>query len=137
SRPAPPAAGGYALAVAAAAVLIWRRRRPVVVAVAAMILIAIYHLVGYPGEAPAFALFPAFYSLTAYGASARTVVGAFVLAGVAYVLPTLPPYPVAWSSPAIYGPTIFMLWAALLGVSVRRRRLDTEERVRQAALAAA
>jgi signal transduction histidine kinase len=136
SRPAPPAVGGYALALITAAVLFWRRRRPAAVAVAAFLLVGVYHVLGYPGEAPAFALFVAFYSLAVHGTTGRPVVLAASLAALAYVLPLLPPHPVPWHSPAIFGPVLSMLWLVLLGASVRRSRLDAEDRARRAAAVA-
>jgi signal transduction histidine kinase len=132
----PPAAGAYALAAVTVATLVWRRRRPAVVATAVCALVAVYHLVGYPGLAPLAVLYVAVYSLAAYGATARSLAGAVALSGVAYVIPQVPPHRWPWSSAAVYAPVIGLLWVALLGAAVRRRRLDTEDRVRRAAAVA-
>jgi signal transduction histidine kinase len=128
----PPAVGAYALAVGTVATLVWRRRRPAVVATAVLLLVTAYHLAGYPGLAPLAVLYVAVYSLTAYGATARSLAGAVALSAVAYAIPQVPPHRWAWSSPAVYAPVIGLLWVALLGASVRRRRLDTEDQVRRA-----
>jgi len=55
--PSPPALGGYLLALAAAAMLSGRRRAPVVAAVGVVAVCLAYHLLGYPGLAPAVALY--------------------------------------------------------------------------------
>src|SRR5882724_4089637 len=62
----PPRLLGYLLAVATSAPLVWRRDRPAVVAVAALAVATLYPALGFPGWAPAVALFVAYYSLAAY-----------------------------------------------------------------------
>jgi signal transduction histidine kinase len=126
---------GYVLAVAACAPLPLRRRHPVPVTLAVLALVFGYHLMGFPGEALGIALFVAVYSVAAYGGP-RSLPVAAALTVVAGAAPTIPPHAQSWSDPAVYGPTIGMLCVAILGGTVRQRRVDAEERVRQARAAA-
>jgi signal transduction histidine kinase len=128
-----PAAGGYAFAVLAGAVLVARRRRPVLVALATMLVTFAYHLSGYPGEAPGFAMFVAFYSVAAYGKRMRSLAACGALVLLAQLIPTLPPNRIPWTSFAVLGPAFGMAWMVVLGAAARQRRLAALERVRQAA----
>lgn len=125
-------AGAYLLAVCSCVPLIVRRSHPVVCAVAILLVTTGYHLLGYPGQAPALALFPALYAVTAYGTRIRSMATAVVIAGLWSIVPTLPPHPLPWTSWAILGPAIGMLWLAVVGATVRQarrsERLDYENR---------
>jgi signal transduction histidine kinase len=81
-------------------------------------------------------LFVAFYSLAAYGTDRRSTIGALALCVVAYAVPLLPPQSWPVFSPALWGPAACFAWVSLLGASVRRRRLEAEERTRRAAATA-
>src|SRR5262245_22412677 len=88
-RPVPPALPAYLLAVAAAACLLVRRRHPLAVAVTTVTLMIVYHLLGYPGGAPALAQLVAYYTLGAYGDGQRSLFAGGTLALVAATTPTL------------------------------------------------
>jgi signal transduction histidine kinase len=131
--PYPPAVGGYLLAVAAGVPLLFRRRAPVWTAIAVIGMVAVYHLLGYPGLAPAVCLFVAIYSAALYAPGWRGWMTG-IAAGVAgYLLPTLPPHRVPPGSYAVLGPAIGFAWILVVGVAARIRRLDSESRVRDAA----
>jgi signal transduction histidine kinase len=130
--PVPDGVPAYTLAVAACALLVFRRRKPVPVTLAILALVFAYHVMGYPGEALGIALFVALYSVAAWGRTAGSLPAAVTLTGAASTLMLIGPHPVSWSNPAVYGPTISMLCVVMLGATVRQRRVDAEERVRQA-----
>ena len=132
-HPYPGPVGGYLLAVAAALPLLFRRRAPITSTAAVVAVVAAYHLLGYPGLAPALAMFVAIYSVAAY---ARNRWGwlyglAAVIAG--HIIPVLPPYRVSWESYAVTGPVIGFASVLVVGIAARIRRLDNDERVREAA----
>src|SRR5262249_42639616 len=129
----PPAFGGYLIAFTVAALLVWRRQRPVVVAVAAVAVAAAYPLADYPGWAPMLPLFVAFFSLAAYSATQRGLYGALVLCVIVYLIPVVSAQRGSPLSPATWGPVMGLVWVSLLGASARRRRVDAEARLRQAA----
>ena len=58
--PIPAPAGAYVIAVLSSLVLVLRRRFPLIVTIAGIALLAVYHLAGYPGGAPALSLFVSF-----------------------------------------------------------------------------
>ncbi len=126
-RAMPPVAGGVVLAVAAAALLLLRGR-PVVTTVGVLALCLLYHLMGYPGLAPAVALFGALYALAAEGRGVRSLLTAAAAILAVSAIPLLPPSPVAlgWS---VVGPGIAFVAVAALGEAARARRLTTEERL--------
>jgi signal transduction histidine kinase len=126
----PSAVGGYALALLAAAVLVARRRYPVAVSLIGLACALVYTLAGYPGLAPALALFVAFYSVAAYSARGGVPVG-LCLVVLASIIPALPPEPSPWLSFQVLGPSCAMGWAVILGAVARTRRLATEARVRE------
>jgi len=131
-HPYPIGVGGFVLAIFAALPLIARRRAPIAVAVAVTLIVLVYHLLGYPGLAPALAMFVSIYSVAAY---ARTSWGwLYGLAGVvaAMIIPALPKYPVTWYSYSVTGPAIGLVAALVVGVAARRRRLDNDARIREA-----
>ena len=131
--PPPAAPPAYAIGIVCAALLVARRRRPVAVAVAVVVLVLGYRLLGYPGEAPAVVFFVAFYSVTAYGGGARSLLVGLALCLGAELLLVIPPYPQPWYSPAVLAPTICMGSAVILGAGARQRRLAAEARLAQAA----
>jgi signal transduction histidine kinase len=128
----PPAVVAYVLAFTAAAALMFRRRHAVAVALVVLALAFAYHVMDYPGGALAFALFPGTYTVAAYGRTWWSLAVAAALAVLSGVPPTLAPHAVSFTDPAVYGPVIGMVCLVILGASVRQRRLDAEERVRQA-----
>lgn len=125
--------GAYLLAVAACAPLLLRRVYPMSVSFAILVVTAGYHLAGYPGQAPALALFPALYAVTAYGTRIRSLVVAVVVAALWSVIPTLPPHALPWTSWAILGPAIGMVWLAVVGATVRQSRLSVRQGYESAA----
>lgn len=133
-RPAPPLAGGVALA-AIAGLLVVGQRRPVAVAVGALVTTLLYHLLGYPGLAPAVVLFAVAYAVTARGSGVRSLAVSAAVVLVVSTIPLLPPHPVAlsWS---IVGPGIGLVAMAALGEAARARRLAVDEQLRAVHLAA-
>ncbi len=130
--PYPAALGGYLLAVAAALPLLFRRRAPVASTAGVVAVVLAYHLLGYPGLAPALCLFVAVYSAAAY---ARSRWGwlyglAAVIAG--HVIPVLPPHSVPWDSYSVTGPAIGLASVLVVGIAARVRRLDNDARIRAA-----
>ena len=124
--------GGFGLAILAALPLIARRRAPIAVTAAVTLIVLVYHLLGYPGLAPAMAMFVAIYSVAAY---ARTSWGwLYGLAAVvaAMIIPALPKHPVTWYSYSVTGPAIGLVAALVVGIAARRRRLDNDARIREA-----
>lgn len=126
-------AGAYLLAVASCAPLLVRRSHPIGAALVILVVTAGYHVAGYPGQAPALALFPALYAVTAYGPRVRSLVTAVVVAGLWSVVPALPPHPLPWTSWAILGPASGMLWLAVVGATVRQSRLTVRSGYENAA----
>ena len=130
----PPLAGGVVLAVLAG-LAVAGQRRPVAAAVGVVVLSLLYHLVGYPGLAPAVALFVVVYAVTARGNGARSLaVAAAVVLGMS-LIPLLPPHPVdlSWS---IIAPAVGLVAVAALGEAARARRVAVEEQLRAVHLAA-
>jgi hypothetical protein len=70
--PQPPLAVGLVIGVAAAIVTTWRARA-VPVAITVVVLCVAYHLLGFPGLAPAVALYPVLYTLAATGSGLRSI----------------------------------------------------------------
>ncbi|WP_125615933.1 sensor histidine kinase [Specibacter cremeus] len=130
-----PPAGfpAYAIGLAASAVLVFRRRRPVLVSVVVLVLVLVYRLLGYPGEAPAVVFFVAFYSVTAHGSGARSLLVGLALPVAAELLLVIPPYPQPWYSPAVLAPSVCMASAVILGAAARQRRLAAESALAQSA----
>ncbi|TWP36925.1 sensor histidine kinase [Leekyejoonella antrihumi] len=133
SRPVAIPAGAYVIGVVAAAALLLRRRWPVWAGVAVLVLVAVYHFSGYPGGAPAIALFVALYFIGACDPPVRSfLIGLVVIAGW-LVIPSLPPSALPWYSWATLGPAIGMVQFVVLGAvagQVRRgheRTLETEQ----------
>jgi signal transduction histidine kinase len=128
--------GALTIAALAAVPLLWRRRRPGLVALSTVIIVSTYHFTGYPGFAPALALFAAVYALAAYGAGWRAVAGGVVVAGFMWLVPTLPPGAIDPASMAIVAPSLSLGWMIMLGASNRQRRLATQSRLDRAAVEA-
>lgn len=128
-------AGAYAIGIVASALLVVRRRMPVAVSIAAIVLVFGYHFLGYPGEAPGLVFFLAFYSVVAYGRTVWSVLVSTILTVVATSITTFPPNAVPWSSWAVLGPGLGLVWwSVALGTAARQRRIVTDERVRIAAI---
>ncbi len=133
-RPVPAPLPGIALAVVAGACAFARRRPGATAGVVAVCLA--YHLAGYPGLAPAVALFVTVYAMVADGEGARSLLGAGAAIVAVSAIPLLPPVPAAaelagpgWS---IVGPAIGFVAVAALGEAARARRVALEERLRAA-----
>lgn len=126
-RPVPPMLGGVVIAVAAGAVVLLGRR-PAVATVGVLALTLLYHLFGYPGLAPAVALFVTLYVLAAAGRGPRTLVGAGAAILAVTLLPLLPPHPtgVGWS---VLGPALGYIAVVALGEAARSHRVATEARM--------
>jgi len=119
SHPVPPAAGAYAAALLTSAALIVRTRWPIPVAVAILLVCLAYHLVGYPGQGPAFALFVAAFAIPWRGRLVWSLPAGIAVAAVWSVIPALPPHPSAWTGGAVLGPAIGIATVAVIGAMVR------------------
>jgi signal transduction histidine kinase len=131
--PVPAPIGGYLLAVAAAVPLLFRRRSPIAATAGVVAAILVYHLLGYPGLAPALCLFVAVYSAAAYARTRWGWLAGLAAVIAAWIIPLLPRYPVSWQSYSVTGPVIGLAATLVVGVSARLRRLDNEARIRAAA----
>lgn len=136
SRPVAFPVGAYALGGVAGAVLLLRRRRPFVSAAGVLLAVAIYHFAGYPGGAPALALFATLFSLASGAATVWPVVAAVIIVPVWLVIPSLPPNPTPWYAYATTGPAMGMLWVIALGVAARHARRSAAREIAAAQTAA-
>ncbi|MGN6409497.1 MAG: sensor histidine kinase [Curtobacterium sp.] len=123
----PLAAGAYAAAVAVAALTLLAHR-PVVATAGVLGVCLVYHLAGYPGQAPAVALFVTLAMIAARPPVSRALATAWCAALIWTVIPTLPPRGIAWAGWAVLGPAVAM-WAAaavgaVVGVSGRQARAE-------------
>jgi signal transduction histidine kinase len=134
--PYPAAAGAYALAVLTPLPLLARRRAPIAAQAVVIVCLAVYHLAGYPGFAPALCLFAAVYACAAYQRPPWGWLAGIVGVLCADLIPTLPRHPVSWSSYAVTGPAAGIATMVIIGLVARQRRLDAEQRLRQAAATA-
>jgi signal transduction histidine kinase len=127
ARPDPPMVGGVVIAAAAGA-LVLLGRRPAVATGGVLVLTLLYHLLGYPGLAPAVALFVTLYVLAANGRGPRTLVVAAVAILAVSLIPLLPPSPtgLGWS---VLGPAIGYVAVVALGEAARSHRAATEARM--------
>lgn len=132
-HPYPAAWGAFVLAIVTSGILLLRRSVPVIVAMAAILLVLLYHLLGYPGEAPGIVFFVAFYSVACYGRGTRSLLIGLGLALVATVIPILPPHPLPFTSFAVVGPTAGFAWMVVVGAAAGQRRRAQDTRVAQAA----
>jgi signal transduction histidine kinase len=138
TRPVPPMVGGIVIASAAGA-LVLIVRRPVAATGGVLVLTLLYHLLGYPGLAPAVALFVTLYVLAATGRGLCTLLGAATAVLTVSLIPLLPPMPtgLGWS---VLGPAIGYVAVVALGEAARSRRVATVARMeavrRQAGLEA-
>ncbi|MGW6279540.1 sensor histidine kinase [Kribbella sp. NPDC055071] len=122
---------GLLIGVVAGVVLWWRKRAPAWVMSGIVGLCLLYHLVGYPGLAPAAALFVAAYAVTANAPSRRLLL-AIGLIAIAAVIPLLPPHPADFNVGALFGPPIGMVGLAAMGEATRVQRAAMAEQVRAA-----
>ncbi|HWG25880.1 sensor histidine kinase [Actinospica sp.] len=147
TRPVPPAFGAYLLTLGAAGCLLQSRRRPpgrvrkvspgttllskhaLAATVGCLLCCLAYHLVGYPGFAPALLLFLGCYTLATY----RGLRYALVVAAASWLVPTLPPNALSWYDFPVSMPAVGLAAAAVAGEAARKRRIGHEEQVRQAA----
>lgn len=129
--PVPPLSGGVAIAAIAAA-LVLGRAHPTAATAGVLALCLLYHVVGYPGLAPATVLFVTVYALIANGAGARSLATAAAVIVAVSVIPLLPPQPrgFGWAEA---GTGIGLIAVAALGEATRTRRSALEERLRAAA----
>src|SRR5690349_20102568 len=132
-QPLPWNGGAYLLALGAAGMVAVRVRRPLPAAAVVTALTWISRDVGYPSEAPGIALFVTCYAVAAHTTRRRWTAWAAAATAAAFLVPLLPPRPVSATSWAVLGPGIGLVTATLLGVSVRQRRTETQQRVRHAA----
>jgi signal transduction histidine kinase len=122
---------GLLIAVFTGVVLWWRKRAPTQVMAGIVGLCLLYHLLGYPGLAPAAALFVAAYADTANAPSRRLLL-AIGLIAVTTVIPLLPPHPADFNVGALFGPPIGMVGLAAMGEAARVQRAAMAEQVRAA-----
>jgi signal transduction histidine kinase len=126
----PPTVLAYCLGIAAGAVIVFRRRYPLAVALGCLAMVAIYHLSGFPGAAPAMATFGA-VAFVAYQDRTGWLWLAIVIGVATAVVVALPPHSVDLSNGAVYGPAFGFITAAFLGETMRRRNNDMAARLAQ------
>ncbi len=124
--------GAYVLGIAASAALLVRRAHPLLCVIIVLLLVAGYHFAGYPGGAPALALFVALYSLASGARAVWQIAVAIVVVGVWAVIPALPPNSLPWDSYATLGPALAMIWIVVLGIAARQVGLANQRSVRVA-----
>ena len=131
--PQPPLALGLAIGVAAGAVTTWRDRA-VPVAAAVVVLCVAYHLLGFPGLAPAVALYPVLYTMAATGGGLRSIAVAVAVIAVVVPIPLMPPQAVApgWANVG-FGASLVAVVA--FGEATRARRQAAAEQLRAVRLA--
>lgn len=131
---APFVIGAYAAAVLTSAALFARYRRPILTALVILAISLVYHLLGYPGQGPAFPLFVVAFTLPASGRLAWTLPAAVALGPVWSVIPSLPPSPATWFGPAVLGPALGMSTIAVIGaiLAVSARQAAAEHAARTA-----
>ncbi|WP_308466694.1 sensor histidine kinase [Rathayibacter soli] len=115
-------AGAYLIALAASTLLLERRRHPIAVSAVILALILGYHLLGYPGGAPALPLFVSAYSIAAYGRSLRWALIAVAFVVAWQLMQSLPPNAQAWNSIATVATAGGMLAYVLIGASAGQLR---------------
>jgi signal transduction histidine kinase len=133
--PVPWAPGAYLLTLGAAVPLLWRRERPVAASVLCLLFVAGYHIAGYPGLAPAVLVFLACAALGAYARWYGLLLG-LLAAGLVWTLLALPPNRLPFYALDVSMPAIAYGASAVVGASMRRRRLEHEARLREEAAAA-
>jgi signal transduction histidine kinase len=127
TRPVPPPVGGVGIAAAAGA-LVLLGRSPAIATGGVLVLTLVYHLLGYPGLAPAVALFVTLYVLAAAGRGPRTLIGAAAAILAVSLIPLLPPSPTGLGWPVL-GPAIGYVAVVALGEAARSHRVATEARM--------
>jgi len=133
-HPTPAPLWAYLIAGVTAATLLARRRWPI--GVAAVILVAClgYHLLGYPGQGPAFALVVVVYSIPAAGRLVWSMPVGVAVGPLWSVIPTLPPHRVSWLDWAVLSPAFGMSTLAVVGaiVTASARQTAAEHAARAA-----
>lgn len=133
-HPKPAPIGAYLIAGLTAVTLFARRRWPI--AVTAVILAAClgYHLVGYPGQGPAFALVVVVYSIPTAGRLAWSLPVGIAVGPIWSLIPTLPPHSVSWLDWAVLSPAVGMSTIAVIGaiVTLSARQTAAEHAARAA-----
>lgn len=132
TTPTPSPAGAFALTLGAASALLVRRRWPVTSAAVCIALCYLYRALDYPGFSIGVLIFVACYTL----AVQRGLVYGLAAAVCGWIIPALPPHPLALFNSAVIFPPVGMSAIALIGEANRRRSLETEARVRESAAAA-
>ncbi len=127
SGPVPPPAVGVVLAVLAGAATAVRRV-PVVAAAAVVAVCLLYHVLGFPGLAPAVVLFAGLYTVTSRGSGSRSLLAVGVVIAAVSAVPLLPPAPAGFGW-AIVGPAVGLVAAAAVGEAARARRLAVDEQL--------
>jgi signal transduction histidine kinase len=133
--PVPWAPGAYLLTLGAAVPLLWRRERPVATSVLCLLCVAGYHVARYPGLAPAVLVFLACAALGAYARRYGLLLG-LLAAALVWTLLALPPNRLPFYALDVSMPAIAYGASAVVGSSMRRRRLEHEARLREEAAAA-
>jgi signal transduction histidine kinase len=128
--------GGIALAVLASAGLVWRRRAPLPVALVVAVSCLLYHLLGYPGLAPAVAMYPAAYTVAAYG-QGRRFGPAMALIVVIRLILLIPPMPVPYDLSALVGQDFGGVAVVVMGEAARARWKAAASQLRAVRRAAA
>ncbi|GAB3920639.1 two-component sensor histidine kinase [Microlunatus endophyticus] len=127
-QPTPAPVWAYLVALLTSATLFARTRWPVPVAVVILALCLGYHLLGYPGQGPAFALVVVVFSIPKAGRLAWSLPVGMAVGPVWSVIPTLPPHPVSWLDWAVLSPMLGMITIAVIGavVTVSARQTAAE-----------
>jgi signal transduction histidine kinase len=131
-RTDPPAIGAYLLALAVSVTLVARRRYPLAVAGTGVALVLAYHLLGYPGEAPAAGLFVALFTLVLLGDGRVSLVVGLGLAGLTGFLPAIPNGLLGPGFDSLYPTASGMGVVVVVGEAFRRVNVASRERLAQA-----
>jgi signal transduction histidine kinase len=123
-------AGAYAIGLGASAAILVRRRHPIILTIALIGLVALYHFLGYPGGAPALALFVSLYAIAAYGKTLWWSLLAIGFVGIWQIIPALPPTALPWDSFATTGPAMGMVWLIVIGAAAGQLRRAHAENLR-------
>jgi signal transduction histidine kinase len=133
-QPTPPHVWAYLIAVLTSATLFARTRWPIPVAIVILALCLGYHLLGYPGQGPAFALLVVVFSIPKTGRLAWSLPVGMAVGPVWSVIPTLPPNPASWLDWAVLSPMLGMITIAVIGaVATVSARQTAAEHAAQAA----
>ena len=132
--PYPDAIGAYLAAVLTAAALVARARWLFPATIAILLICLGYHLLGYPGQAPAIALFVVLFLIPSRGRLAWSLPVAIGVAALWSVIPALPPHSTLWLDSAVLGPALGMAIIAMTGTipRVSAERLAAEHAAKTA-----